>query len=165
MRNHAQSGPKHCSGVCRYVSKRSTYTGWCDQSWTKILVFPQSIGLHILLKLTVALESTVWCVLSCWLSIYAMLVSFLHFFWRAPGGNRMSGSSSNESADSRSNSAAMDACRAAIGLRCGLDFCLQNLNPPEDKFLGRICPMDPEDHMLSQKLLVDIRIYPFDSGN
>ncbi len=35
-------------------------------------------------------------------------------------------------------------------------WCGLVVNPTEDIFSIRICPLDPEDHMLSQKLLIDI---------
>jgi hypothetical protein len=41
--------------------------------------------------------------------------------------------------------------------------CGPALNPP--KFSIRIHPLDPGDHMLSQKLLVDIRVDPFAGRN
>jgi hypothetical protein len=37
-----------------YIRKTELYKGWGDQSWTKMVVS----GLHVLLKLTVALKST-----------------------------------------------------------------------------------------------------------
>ncbi len=40
-----------------------------------------------------------------------------------------------------------------VGLACG-----QALNLPKDIFSVRICPIGPGDHMLSEKLLVDISI-------
>ncbi len=39
------------------------------------------------------------------------------------------------------------------------------LNPSEDIFSFRISPKDPGNHMLSQKLLVDIGVDPFAGGN
>jgi hypothetical protein len=39
------------------------------------------------------------------------------------------------------------------------------LNPPDDLFCIKICPLNPGDHMLSQKLLVDVGTDPFGGGN
>ncbi len=43
--------------------------------------------------------------------------------------------------------------------------CRPALNPPKDIFFIRIRPLAPGDHILSQKLLLDISVYTFASKN
>jgi hypothetical protein len=55
---------------CKYA-----YSMYCIQGGAinrRLKCFFLCIGLHILLKLRVALKSTGWCVVGCWLTIYSI---------------------------------------------------------------------------------------------
>ncbi len=125
--------------VCCRKTISHAPNSWCEQRTIYILVqggativgwtgfFLLCIDPHFVLKLLVALESTGWCVLGCWLTFYSTKAPL--FAMTASRQRRNEQQESRMYSDaSQSHSAGVDGhSMARLEIRSHLDFLLQNI--------------------------------------